>query len=159
MDVVGGIILSLQINDFTFFCGFISLICFISPLISMHPPPLSTYPLPHPAPTMCFLFAYQYQSSWHQFCQKSASLLTDDTKKKTYVGGGRGAYCWVRLALPIKYDIDVCCFKSIKRSFKLPFSILCEINYIFELKLTVTNETVPQKCFAKTIYVLGGSKL
>lgn len=36
MHVVGGIILSLQINDFTFFCGFIPLICFISPLISTH---------------------------------------------------------------------------------------------------------------------------
>lgn len=49
MHVVGGIILSLQINDFTFFCGFIPLICFISPLISTRS--LSpTYPLPRLAP-------------------------------------------------------------------------------------------------------------
>lgn len=49
MHVVGGIILSLQINDFTFFCGFIPLICFISPLISTRSLS-STHPLSRPAP-------------------------------------------------------------------------------------------------------------
>lgn len=49
MHVVGGIILSLQINDFTFFCGCIPLICFISPLIRTRSSPQAR-PLPRPCP-------------------------------------------------------------------------------------------------------------
>lgn len=49
MHVVGGIILSLQINDFTFFCGCIPLICFISPLIRTRSSP-QAHPLPRPCP-------------------------------------------------------------------------------------------------------------
>lgn len=52
MHVVGGIILSLQINDFTFFCGFIPSICFISPLISTHTSPQPVLFLSCPPPCL-----------------------------------------------------------------------------------------------------------
>lgn len=52
MHVVGGIILSLQINDFTFFCGFIPSICFISPLISTHTSPQPILFLSRPPPCL-----------------------------------------------------------------------------------------------------------
>lgn len=141
MHVVGGIILSLQINDFTFFCGFIPLICFISPLISMHPlhtPPSSSHhPLPHPTLLHpLFLSIWELMAS---MVQKKVILSSGDDLWKKDICGSRVVHAGMTLV--IKYDVDLCYFVSRKT------------HYLWDCREPNTRKT-PNIC-----HVLYGSKI